>query len=460
MDINLFREKGNPDLVRQSQRKRFKPVDIVDEVSNLDKEWRKLRFDLDKINKESNAIQNSIKQKLKAQTDATADIERCKEIRKQILQLEVEIKEKLKQRDEKLYSIGNLVHDSVPVSDNENNNLEIRRWGTCRPTTPDLHHHHILLHMIDGYEHEVASEVAGHRGYYLKGIGMLLNQALINYGLQFLYGKEYTPVQTPFFMKKSTMGKVAALAEFDESLYKVSGGDDEDKYLIATSEQPCCALHMNTAIAPKQLPIKYVGYSTCFRKEAGSHGKDVWGIFRIHQFEKIEQFVLCAPDRSWEMHEEMIRVSEEFYQSLELPYRIVSIVSGELNNAASKKYDLEAWFPTLGNYRELVSGSNCTDYQARRLDIRYGTRSDDGPPTFVHMLNCTLTATERTICCILENYQTEKGIRIPTVLKPFLLPFLGHLEDDIIPFKQGPPAPGKGAKGKDKDKNKKKTKGE
>jgi len=258
--------------------------------------------------------------------------------------------------------------------------------------------------------------------------------------MEFLHSRGYNPVQTPFFMKKSTMSKVAALAEFDESLYKVSG-QEEDCYLIATSEQPCCALHMNSTLNAKQLPIKYVGYSTCFRKEAGAYGKDVWGIFRVHQFEKIEQFVLCSPKDSWDLHEEMIRVSEEFYQSLEIPYRIVSIVSGELNNAAAKKYDLEAWFPTLGTYRELVSCSNCTDYQARRLDIKFGSvKAEDGSNQYVHMLNSTLTATERTICCILENYQTPKGIKIPKVLLPYILPFYGgQLEDDIIPFVKGPP---------------------
>jgi len=305
--------------------------------------------------------------------------------------------------------------------------------------------------MIDGYEPEVGTEVAGHRGYYLKGFGILLNQALINYGLQFLSSKGYTPVQTPFFMKKSTMAKVAALADFDESLYKVTGNpDEEEMYLIATSEQPCCALHMHSTIAPKSLPIKYVGYSTCFRKEAGAHGRDVWGIFRVHQFEKIEQFVITSPEKSWDMHEEMIAVSEEFYQNLGLSYRIVNIVSGELNNAAAKKYDLEAWFPTFGEYRELVSCSNCTDYQARRLDIKYGSVKSDGTTSFVHMLNSTLTATERTICCILENYQTAKGILIPEVLKPYLAPYTKNLADpNLIPFKRDPPA-AKGAKGKNK----------
>jgi len=294
--------------------------------------------------------------------------------------------------------------------------------------------------------------VAGHRGYYLKNFGILLNQALINYGLQFLNARGYTPVQTPFFMRKSTMAKVAALADFDESLYKVVGNPGEEEMsLIATSEQPCCAIHMNTSIQPKSLPIKYVGYSTCFRKEAGAHGKETWGIFRVHQFEKIEQFILTSPDKSWDMHEEMIAISEEFYRSLGIAYRIVNIVSGELNNAAAKKYDLEAWFPYIGEYRELVSCSNCTDYQSRRMGIKYGSVQSDEHAQFVHMLNATLTATERTICCILENYQTDKGILIPEVLRPYLAPYTKNFDDpNLIPFKRPPPADGKGAKGKKK----------
>lgn len=209
---------------------------------------------------------------------------------------------------------------------------------------------------------------------------------------------------------------------------------------------------MGKTFVDKDLPLKYAGFSTCFRKEAGSHGRDAWGIFRVHQFEKIEQFVICNPDQSWDMHEQMIKLSEEFYQSLEIPYHIVNIVSGELNNAASKKFDLEAWFPTLASYRELVSCSNCTDYQSRRLDIKYGTlKTPDGSSKYVHMLNSTLCATERALCCLLENYQCEKGIRVPEVLKPFLDFALEGLEDpNIIPFVRGPPPVGKGAKGQKK----------
>lgn len=253
----------------------------------------------------------------------------------------------------------------------------------------------------------------GHRGYFLKQWGVFLNQALINYSLEFLVNrkigdKSYTPLQTPQFMNKDMMAKTAQLEQFDEELYKVVDGDQE-KYLIATSEQPISALHADEWILKPDLPIAYAGYSTCYRREAGSHGKDAWGIFRVHQFEKIEQFVITEPEKSWEAFDEMIATSEAFYQSLNIPYRIVAIVSGALNNAASKKYDLEAWFPFQGEYKELVSCSNCTDYQSRRLEIRFGTKTQtEMGKKYVHCLNSTLCATERALCCLMENYQTEE----------------------------------------------------
>jgi len=231
-------------------------------------------------------------------------------------------------------------------------------------------------------------------------------------------------------MKKDIMKAVSQLEEFDESLYKVDD-NTEEKYLIATSEQPICALHRGEYLSPNILPLRYAGYSTCFRKEAGSSGKDMLGIFRVHQFEKVEQFAITAPDESWNMHEELLKTTEEFYQSLGFSYQVISIVSGALNNAAAKKYDLEAWFPAMGQYRELVSCSNCTDYQSRRLNIQYGTKQND-VKTFVHMLNCTLVATERTICCIMENYQTEDGVVVPEVLRPYLAPYLE--DPSLIPY--------------------------
>lgn len=277
--------------------------------------------------------------------------------------------------DKKISVVGNLVHESVPVGmDEEKCNKEISKWGECRKSEAGLFHHHQLMEMIDGYEFKQGSKVAGHRAYYLKGAGVLLNQALINYGLNFLMTKKYTPLQPPFFMKQEVMAATAQLEEFDEALYKVQGAESGDMYLIATSEQPISAIHKDEWIEEKDLPINYAGISTCFRKEAGSHGRDAWGLFRVHQFEKVEQFVVTSPDKSWETLETMLKISEEFYQNLGLPYRSIAICSGALNNAAAKKYDLEAWFPTIGVFRELVSCSNCTDYQSRAMETRFGNK--------------------------------------------------------------------------------------
>ncbi|MBA0586842.1 hypothetical protein Gorai_017564 [Gossypium raimondii] len=240
------------------------------------------------------------------------------------------------------------------------------------------------------------------------------------------------------------MAKCAQLAQFDEELYKVTGEGD-DKYLIATAEQPLCAYHVDDWIQPSELPIRYAGFSSCFRKEAGSHGRDTLGIFRVHQFEKVEQFCITSPNGndSWDMHEEMLKNSEEFYQELKLPYQIVAIVSGALNDAAAKKYDLEAWFPASQTYRELVSCSNCTDYQSRRLEIRYGQKkNNEQAKQYVHLLNSTLTATERTMCCILETYQKEDGVEIPEVLQPYM----GG--KSFLPFKTKPAPEAKGKKSK------------
>lgn len=248
---------------------------------------------------------------------------------------------------------------------------------------------------------------------------MFLNQALINYGLEFLASKGYTPLQTPQFMMQDMMAKTAQLEQFDEELYKVIDGDGPEKYLIATSEQPISAMHADEWMQKHELPIRYAGYSTCFRREAGAHGKDAWGIFRVHQFEKVEQFVITEPEKSWEEFEKMINYSEEFYQSLGIPYRVVAIVSGALNNAAAKKFDLEAWFPFQGEYKELVSCSNCTDYQSRNLEIRYGAKTlTSQNKKYVHCLNSTLCATERALCCIMENYQTEE-VSSPHLLRDF-----------------------------------------
>ena len=225
--------------------------------------------------------------------------------------------------------------------------------------SPGKMHHHELMKCLDILESARGAKVAGHRGYFLKGYGVLLNQAVINYATNYLHDKEYTLLQPPFLMKRDLMHLTCELSDFEENLYSVEGGE---YYLIATSEQPISCLHQGEWLKTTELPLKYCGLSSCFRKEAGAAGRDMWGIFRVHQFEKIEQFILCKEEDSWELHEELIKTAQDFYKDLGLPHRTVSIVGGALNDAAAKKYDLEAWFPGYEEYRELVSCSNCTDF--------------------------------------------------------------------------------------------------
>ncbi|CAN7089643.1 unnamed protein product [Brassica rapa subsp. narinosa] len=443
LDINLFREeKGNdPEIIRESQRRRFADVDLVDEVINLDKEWRQRQFEVDGLRLEFNKLNKQVAKLKISGADASEVIQQAEKNKQDAADKEKEVSDAYAKLKEKLVKVGNLVPDSVPVSNDEADNPVIKVWGEKPVFAPGqkVLNHVDLVEKTFIADNRRGAEIAGGRGYFLRGHGVLLNQALINFGLQFLRKRKFTPFQPPFLMRKDVMAKSAQLSEFDEQLYKVTGkgkdkdvtGEGDGKYLIATAEQPLCAYHMNEWIPLKELPIKYAGYSTCFRTEAGSHGRDQLGLFRVHQFEKIEQFCITSPDEnnSWKMLEDMMKNSEEFYKELKLPYRVVEIVSGALNDAAAKKYDLEGWFPASGTYRELVSCSNCTDYQARRLEIRYGQKKSNEETKYVHMLNSTLTATERTICCILENYQRENGVEVPEVLQQFM-------EVELLPFRQ------------------------
>jgi len=442
MDIDLLREQ--PEKVRDSQRRRYASETLVDVVLALDKTWREvaykvkeMRTRINKLNDEMKVFYQKKEQPPEALKTAKADLEA--RIKKEEAQ-ETELKTLL---DDKLGQIGNMVHPDVVVSKNEDLNPTVAKWGTNRAHTDDMLHHHELLYRIGGYEPEAGSKIAGSRGYFLTGPGVLLNQAIINYAIEFLRRRDFLVMQTPFFMVKEVMARTAQLSDFDEQLYKVTDGEGE-KYLIATSEQPISAFNMEKNIPKGDLPIKYAGYSTNFRKEAGGYGRDVWGIFRVHQFEKIEQFVITAPDKSWEMHKNLIQNSEEFFQSLGIAYRVVDIVSGELNDAAARKYDLEGWFPCLNEYRELVSCSNCTDYQSRKLDIKYGFKNEEkeGEGKYVHMLNSTLAATSRVICVILETFQTDKGIEVPAALHPYLpesmkfIPFIREVPERMDVKKQ------------------------
>ncbi|KAF8544253.1 hypothetical protein BDD12DRAFT_816393 [Trichophaea hybrida] len=449
LDVFSFIEErgGNPEAIRESQRRRHASVEIVDEIIQMWNDCKEARYAVTMKGRDANVVQKEIGLKKKAKQDASELLAKKAQLEVEKKELEAIADAKEKEMNKKLGTIGNIVHDSVPISDNEDNNELIRTWTPEGVTVEkrDVLSHHDVLARLDGYEPERGVKVVGHRGYFLKQWGVFLNQALINYGLEFLSSKGYIPLQTPQFMLKDMMAKTAQLEQFDEELYKVVDGDaSNDKYLIATSEQPISALHADEWFQNKQLPVRYAGYSTCYRREAGAHGKDAWGIFRVHQFEKVEQFVITEPEKSWEAFDGMIGFSEEFYKSLGIPYRVVAIVSGALNNAAAKKYDLEAWFPFQGEYKELVSCSNCTDYQSRNLDIRYGAVSQtDSIKKYVHCLNSTLCATERALCCIMENYQTEEGFNVPDPLRKYLpgapefIPFTKELSTQSTSMKRG-----------------------
>ncbi|KAK4229869.1 serine--tRNA ligase, cytoplasmic [Podospora fimiseda] len=424
LDINDFiaERGGDPEKIRESQKRRHAPVEVVDEVIAMFEDHRKTSYSATQLNAQINVVQKQIGPKKKAKEDVTDLLQQKADLEKQKKDLLASAAEKEVALKAKLKTIGNIVHDSVPISNNEDNNRVERTWAPEGVTFEkrDVLSHHEVLDKLDGYDPARGVKVVGHRGYFLKRWGVFLNQAIINYGLEFLHNKEYIALATPQLMLKEQMAKTAQLSQFDEELYKVTG-DQADKYLIATSEQPISAFHSDEWLQPKELPLKYAGYSTCFRKEAGAHGRDVWGIFRVHEFTKVEQFCITDPEKSWEMFDSMIATSEEFYKSLGIPYRVVAIVSGALNNAASKKLDLEAWFPHQGEFKELVSCSNCTDYQSRDLEIRFGIKKQtDIKKTYVHCLNSTLTATTRTICAILENFQTEDGVKIPEPLRKYL----------------------------------------
>lgn len=414
LDIKLFRE--NPQLIIDSEKKRFRDIKNLEKVIEYDTLWRDCEKRLNILRHEKNRLSKSFK---KAKEEGVLDevIAKSKEVAREIKELTSKNVEYLKLREDYRYKVGNIVDDDVPISDTEEDNLVVKTHGDIKEFDFVALNHVELIKKIDGADLETAANIAGARFYYLKKDILHLNLALIRFALNELEKQGYIPMQTPFFVKGEVAAETSELGEFEETLYKVAG---EDMYLIATAEQTLAALHRNEIISPDELPIKYCALSTCFRKEAGSHGKDTLGIFRVHQFEKIEQFVYTTPEESKNEHKKLMEVTEKIYQKLGIPYQIIAIVSSALNDNAAIKYDLEAWFPGSKSFRELVSCTNCKDYQARKTKTRYG-KSGSGDAQILHTLNSTAIATERTICCILENYQQEDGsVKIPDVLIPYM----------------------------------------
>lgn len=427
IDISLLRENKNLIIETLKKRNQENLIELVDKALKIDEEWRKIVKEINQLRKEKNKLTRDF-----AQTKDEKLKEKAEELNKKIEELE-KIQEKLiLERDEILKTLPNLLHESVPYGKDENDNVPIRYIGIpkvqkskedeFKKNFPNLQYklvdYEVPIHadlmesiVIDTLR---AAKVSGSRFYYLKNEVVKLNLALIMYGIDFLRERGFTILQTPFLVREFVMEGATQKSLYKEDSYKIEG---EDLWLIPTSEFSILGYHANEILDEKDLPLKYAGVSSCFRKEAGAHGKDTKGIFRVHQFEKVEQFIYSKPEESWDMHEYLIKNAEEFYQSLEIPYRVVNICSGDLGPIAAKKYDLEGWFPGQNKFRELVSCSNCLDYQARRINARF--RRKDGSVEYVHTLNSTLVATERTICAIFENFFDGKGVEIPKVLRKY-----------------------------------------
>ncbi|NJE07995.1 serine--tRNA ligase [Thermococcus sp. M39] len=433
LDIKLIRE--NPDIVRGDLIKRgeLEKLKWIDEILELDKKWRENLRKINQLRRERNRIAVEIGKRKKAGESVDDLLAKSKEIVKQIEDIERENEEIRKKIDFYLWRLPNITHESVPIGKDDTENVPIKFWGKARVWKGHLESfleqsqgkmeyeilewkpklHVDLLEILRGADFERAAKVSGSRFYYLLNEIVILDLALIRFALDKLIEKGFTPVIPPYMVRRYVEEGVTTFDDFENVIYKVEG---EDLYLIPTAEHPLAGMHANEIIDGKDLPLLYVGVSPCFRKEAGTAGKDTKGIFRVHQFHKVEQFVYSRPEESWEWHEKLLQNAEELFQELGIPYRVVNICTGDLGYVAAKKYDIEAWMPGQGKFREVVSCSNCTDWQARRLNIRFRDKTHE-KPKFVHTLNSTAIATSRTIVAILENFQEEDGtVKIPKAL--------------------------------------------
>lgn len=415
LDMNFIRE--HKEDVKNNLKKRgnrYNPK-VVDELVDYDKEWRELKGKIDDLRHERNELTLQITKLSKEKRDISKLVAKARSLLDEIKGKEERLEGLRKKIDSILLNIPNMLDKSVPIGDGEEENKVIKLFGKKKKSKFVLLSHVNLIERNDWVDLERAAKISGARWYFLKGDLALLEQALVRYGIDFMLKKKFKFIIPPFFMNRKAYEGVVDLGTFEEMLYKI---EEEDLYAIATSEHPVTAMYMNETFNEKDLPIKIFGYSTNFRKEAGSHGKDTKGIFRVHQFNKVEQLVFCKPEQSWKIHEELIKNAIQFFKSLGLHFRQVNICSGEIGNIAAKKYDLEVWCPVQQVYREVVSCSNCTSYQAARLCMKYNTKDGN---KFIHTLNSTLVATSRALVAILESYQQKNGsVVVPKVLRKYM----------------------------------------
>jgi seryl-tRNA synthetase len=413
LDIRLIRE--HPEVVRENLRKRNDPekLQMLDELIHRDREWRRLLTRLNELRHERRETTNEIAALKKAGADAEQSIAKGRKLDSAIVTLEQEVEAEKQRVDHVLMRLPNLLHESVPVGKDDDDNVEVRTWGT----PPDfgfapLDHLTIAqnLGLIDDAR---GAKVAGHCFFYFKNGLVLLDLALQRFAIEFMLKKGYRLIEPPFMMRRKPYEGVTDLADFENVMYKI---EDEDLYMIATAEHPLAAMFMDEVLLKADLPIRLIGVSPCFRREVGAHGKYTKGLYRMHQFNKVEQFVFCLPEDSWQFHEELQDNAEALYQALGLHYEVVNVCTGDIGSVPAKRYDINVWMAD-GVFREVGSNSNCTDYQARRLGIRYREKEGQAPRGFVHTINNTAIATSRTMLAILEQYQQEDGsVLVPKAL--------------------------------------------
>ena len=417
LDMNMFREHA--DLIRADHTKRGLPHDNIDKVIELDQRWRNLLHETDQLRRAKNEAARGIGAAKKAGDDEAAKtiLAEVADLGAKIADMEAKTNEAVAVRDRLRMSIPNILHADVPVGEDDSGNTVHGVYGVKPEFSFEPRTHNELIEMNRWVDLKRAAKITGSRFYFLKGDLARLEFALQQYAVNFLRERDYTFVQPPVMMNREAYEGVTDLGDFETVMY----GIEPDKYyMIATSEHPLTAMYMDETIPEEQMPLRMVGVSQCFRREVGSHGQSDLGIWRVHQFTKVEQIIIARPEDSWELHEELLQNCVDLWNSLGIHYEVVNICTGDMGTVAAKKYDLEAWIPGAKQYKEIVSCSNCTDYQANRLGIRYGQPGHPNQP-IVHTLNSTAVATSRALVAIMEQYQLEDGrVAIPEALQPLM----------------------------------------
>ena len=417
LDIYLFREKH--EIIRADHDKRGLPHDKIDQVIHFDKLWLSLQHQTNQLRQKKNTAAKGISEAKKAGDEAKAEaiLSEVASLGKEISELEQQTEEALGQRDTIRMSIPNILHDAVPQGADESGNTVHSTYGEKPQFDFEPRTHNELITMNNWVDLKRAAKISGSRFYFLKGDLARLELALQTYAVDFIRQRGYTFVQPPVMMNRQAYEGVTDLGDFETVMY---GVEPDKYYMIATSEHPLTSMYMGETIPEEQLPLKVVGVSPCFRREVGSHGQSDLGIWRVHQFTKVEQIVIAKPEDSWELHEELLQNCIDLWNELELHYEVVNICTGDMGTVAARKYDIEAWLPGAAQYKEVVSCSNCTDYQANRLQIKYGQPGHSNQP-IVHTLNSTAVATSRALVAIMEQNQLADGsVRIPEVLIPLM----------------------------------------